>query len=245
MPLRVPVVVVTGVIELLVAVALLFPRLRTLAAWSMFFMLLGFLPINIHAAMNHVGMGGHQWGPVYLLIRIPLQLILLGWTWGFVIRPTASVPVTFSCTETLKSTPEEIGRQILNVANWPDFGGYAFLPGIEVAEFEVETPDVVGSRIRVKNTDGSRHVEEIFVWDLPRRLQLRMRDFTPPLSRLATGFVETWDFTHTGGMTNVVRSFELHPQNALTRPLLWLISVFLKKAVAHHLGQIRANEQTA
>lgn len=41
---------------------------------------------NIYAAVNHVPMGDHAWGPVYLLIRVPLQLILIFWTYWFTIK---------------------------------------------------------------------------------------------------------------------------------------------------------------
>ena len=34
-------------------------------------------PANVHAAIQHVAIGGHEAGPVYLLIRLPLQLIVI------------------------------------------------------------------------------------------------------------------------------------------------------------------------
>ena len=70
-------------------------------------------------------------------------------------------PITFTCEETLLLAPEDIARQILDLTKWPDFKGYGPVPGIKVAEFEVQTPGIVGSRIRVTNQDGSSHVEEI------------------------------------------------------------------------------------
>jgi uncharacterized membrane protein len=85
-PARIPLVYVTGVIELAAAIAVLIPRLRRLTGWALAAMLVGFLPVNIYAAVNRVGMGGHVWGPVYLLIRVPLQLILLWWVWRFAVR---------------------------------------------------------------------------------------------------------------------------------------------------------------
>ena len=147
-------------------------------------------------------------------------------------------PITFSCAETLGLTPEDIARQILDVANWPDFKGFGVIPGIKVAEFEVQTPGIVGSRIRVTNTDGSGHVEEIVEWQPDRRLQLHMKDFSAPLSRLATRFEEMWEFQRVGNATKVVRSFQLYGKSALTRPLLWVISFLLRKAIARHLRQM-------
>jgi hypothetical protein len=149
-------------------------------------------------------------------------------------------PITFSCEATLADPPEGIAEQILDLDLWPGFEGYGPLPGIKAAEFEARTPEVVGTRIRVTNADGSTHVEEVVEWEPERRLRLRMGEFSPPLSRLATGFDETWEFGLAEGGTRVVRSFELHPRSVATRPLLWLISIPLKKAIARHLRQMRA-----
>ena len=147
-------------------------------------------------------------------------------------------PITFSCEATLDVPPEEIARQILDVNRWPEFGGYGVLPGIKAAQFEIEQPEIVGSRIRVANTDGSSHVEEIVSWEPERRLKLHMQEFSPPLSRLASRFDETWEFERRGDQTAIVRSFDLYPRSAITRPLLWLISLLLRKAVARHLRQM-------
>lgn len=148
-------------------------------------------------------------------------------------------PITFACHETLPLAPEEIAEQILDVTKWPDFRGYGPIPGIKSAEFETRTPDVVGSRIRVTNLDGSTHVEEIAEWQPDRRLQLQMGNFSKPLSRLATAFVETWEFERVGNETTVARSFELIAKSMLTKPVLWLISFLLKRAIARHLTEIK------
>ena len=148
-------------------------------------------------------------------------------------------PISFCCTETLPLVPEDIARQILDFSNWTDFKGFGVLPGIKAAAFEVRTPGVVGTRIRVTNADGSSHVEEVAEWEPARRLRLDMKEFSPPLSRLATGFEETWAFERLGGGTKVVRSFKLHPKSYFTRPALWLISVLLRRAITRHLSQMR------
>ncbi len=148
-------------------------------------------------------------------------------------------PITFSCEETLSMLPGRIAEQILDLTRWPDFRGYGVLPGIKAAEFEARTPEVVGTRIRVTNTDGSSHVEEVVEWEPDRRLRLRMGKFSPPLSRLATEFVETWEFGPAEGGTRVVRSFELYARSGPTRPLLGLISLLLRRAIARHLRQMR------
>jgi hypothetical protein len=103
----------------------------------------------------------------------------------------------------LSLAPEEIAQQILDVAMWPGFGGYGPVPGVKNAEFEMRLPSIVGSRIRVTNSDGSSHVEEIVEWQVDRRIRLQMKEFSAPLSRLATMFEETWEFQRTGSRTHV------------------------------------------
>ena len=152
-------------------------------------------------------------------------------------------PITFTCEETHALAPEDIARQILDLTKWPDFHGYGPIPGIKVAEFDVRTPEIVGSRIRVTNTDGSNHVEEIVEWQPGHRVQLEMKEFSAPLSRLATRIEETWEFKRVGNETKVTRSFQMHAKSALARPMLWVISILLKKAIVRHLRQMRGRTQ--
>jgi uncharacterized membrane protein len=80
-PYRLLLVYLTGLLELLVGVALFIPKYQHNAAKTAIFIFIAFFPANIYAAMNSLGLGGHQWGPLYLLIRGPLQLILISWTY--------------------------------------------------------------------------------------------------------------------------------------------------------------------
>ena len=148
-------------------------------------------------------------------------------------------PISFACRETLPLTPNDIAQQILDLTRWPEFQGYGPIPGIRAAEFEIQTPGIVGTRIRVTNTDGSSHVEEIVQWEPDSRLRLRMHEFSAPLSRLATEFVETWEFQPVGSETKIIRSFELHPRSIVAWPLLWAISFLLRRAIARHLRQMK------
>jgi len=148
-------------------------------------------------------------------------------------------PITFSCEETLNVTPDVIAEQILDVSKWTGFKGYLVLPGIKIAEFEIRTPAIVGSRIRVINTDGSTHVEEIVDWQPGQYIEIHMKEFSAPLSRLAAGIEEMWDFQRIDNSTSVTRSVKLHAKSALARPVLWLIAIILKRAIARHLRQIR------
>jgi hypothetical protein len=148
-------------------------------------------------------------------------------------------PIIFRCEETLPVAPEDIARQILDLTKWPDFHGYGPIPGIKVAEFDVQTPCIVGTRIRVTNLDGSNHVEEIVEWQPDDRLRLEMKEFSLPLSRLATSFEETWEFKRVEGGTHITRSFQLHAKSALTKLLLRVIAFFLKRSIDRNLREMK------
>lgn len=90
LPLRREAVLATGVLEIALGLALFLPRLRGLAGRICILVLIVFFGANIYAALNHTGTGGHVWGPIYLVIRAPLQLLLIGWAWWFTQRIPAS-----------------------------------------------------------------------------------------------------------------------------------------------------------
>lgn len=148
-------------------------------------------------------------------------------------------PVCFKCKSEIDRSAHEISERILDVSNWPDFPGYGPLPGIESAAFNVETEDIVGSRVRVTNEDGSSHTEEFVEWEPEKRVRLQLKEFTPPVSYLAERFDETWRFDASAEKTIVHRDVELHATSVLTRPLLWCISFLLERAVTRHLEQMR------
>lgn len=85
-PARVLLVYLTGVLEFAIAVGFLVPQSRRFTGLIAAVVLVLFFPANIYAAIHYVPMGGHAWGPVYLLIRAPLQAIILFWVYWFTIR---------------------------------------------------------------------------------------------------------------------------------------------------------------
>ena len=91
-PFATPLVLATGLLELVIAAGLAFPVNRRMAGLLAIGLLVAFFPVNIYAAFNHTGMGGHVLGPVYLLIRAPLQALLIWWVWYFVVRPAGAEP---------------------------------------------------------------------------------------------------------------------------------------------------------
>lgn len=90
-PERTLLVYLTGGLEFAIAVGFLVPESRRWTGWVAAVVLVLFFPANIYAAINHIPMGGHAGGPVYLLIRGPLQLIILFWIYWFTIRAAGSI----------------------------------------------------------------------------------------------------------------------------------------------------------
>jgi len=67
-----------------------------------------------------------------------------------------------------------------------------------------------------------------------------MSEFTAPLSRFATHFIERWAFEPSASGTHVVRSFELHPRTWWGGLLLRLIAPLMRRAVDRHLADMDA-----
>jgi uncharacterized membrane protein len=91
-PARELLVYATGVVEIAIAAALFFRRSHRAGAWAAAAALVAFFPANVYAALQHVPMGGHAWGPVYLLVRAPVQLFILWWIWTMVLRVPGNAP---------------------------------------------------------------------------------------------------------------------------------------------------------
>lgn len=85
-PFRAELVFVTGLLEIAIATLLFIRNTRRIGAMLAFAVLILFFPANIYGALNAVEFGGHAMGPIYLLVRLPLQLLLLFWTYWFGLR---------------------------------------------------------------------------------------------------------------------------------------------------------------
>ena len=93
-PSRLSIIYLTGVLELFIGMALFVPKHQINAAKAAVLVLIIFFPANIYAAINGVGLGGHQWGAIYLLVRLPLQFILIAWAYYLCIKIQSSRPLT-------------------------------------------------------------------------------------------------------------------------------------------------------
>lgn len=85
-PERVLLVYLTGILEFAIAAGFLVRRSRRVTGWIAAALLVLFLPVNVYAAIHRVAMGGHVWGPAYLLVRAPLQVAMVLWVYWFTLR---------------------------------------------------------------------------------------------------------------------------------------------------------------
>lgn len=87
-PFKRQLVYFTGIAEMAIGLALLFPTTRPWAGGAMIFLLCVMLPANIYAARNHINYETGAFdgpGPGYLWFRIPLQLFFIAWIGYFTL----------------------------------------------------------------------------------------------------------------------------------------------------------------
>ncbi|MAQ75888.1 MAG: hypothetical protein CL613_06110 [Aquimarina sp.] len=88
-PLKKEVVLLTGVLEILLAVGILVPSFRVIFGWALIAFLIVVLPANIKAALESIDYQTGQFnGPSiqYLWFRIPLQVLFIIWTYFSTIK---------------------------------------------------------------------------------------------------------------------------------------------------------------
>nr|WP_240965052.1 hypothetical protein [Acidovorax sp. SRB_24] len=104
-PERLLLVHASGILEFAIALGFFVPKLRRVSGLAAAAVLVVFFPLNIYAALHHIPMGGHAWGPVYLLIRAPLQALILGWVYWFTIRMALHSGLPRRSTPSLPAAP--------------------------------------------------------------------------------------------------------------------------------------------
>ena len=153
-------------------------------------------------------------------------------------------PIKFQSSRLIPATGEQICTNMADTDRWSEFTGYGMLPGIKSAAYEVKTDNMLGSRIRVLNTDGSQHVEEIYEWIPGEKMGMKFQGFTPPLSNLASHFTEEWVLQPQHNATLATRKIQMVPKNFLTLPMLWLISLLFRQAIEHNMDELANYPQT-
>ncbi len=85
-PGRRALILASGIFELLLAMLLLAWSKSLLLGITIIGFLIAIFPANVYAARRRIPFGGHSAGPIYLLVRAPVQLLLILWTYWFVVR---------------------------------------------------------------------------------------------------------------------------------------------------------------
>jgi uncharacterized membrane protein len=71
----------SGFFEIVGGIGLMISKTRRLAALGLVLLLLAVFPANIYVALNNVQLGGFMSYAVYQWIRLPMQIVLIGWIW--------------------------------------------------------------------------------------------------------------------------------------------------------------------
>jgi uncharacterized membrane protein len=74
-----PLVLLSGFFEMLGGAALLVPAIRRAAAWGLVALLIAVFPANLYMAAHPVEAGAAGVPAALLWLRLPLQLLLVGW----------------------------------------------------------------------------------------------------------------------------------------------------------------------
>jgi len=85
-PQRELIVLATGLLEIAIAFALLKSRSRRFAGIISIAVLILFFPANVYSALSGLGYGAKECGAWYLIIRAPLQIILIAWSYWFAVK---------------------------------------------------------------------------------------------------------------------------------------------------------------
>jgi uncharacterized membrane protein len=83
-PAHYELVLLSGVAEIVLGVAVLVPRLRRIAAWGIIALLIAIFPANVHIALHDVPVFGAPHGAgVWNWVRLPFQGVLIAWAWWY------------------------------------------------------------------------------------------------------------------------------------------------------------------
>lgn len=85
LPRPLALVYLSGIAEAALGALLLVERTRRLAAWGLIALFIAVFPANLHWALHPdlqiAGAPDFKPGAVALWLRLPLQLVLIGWAW--------------------------------------------------------------------------------------------------------------------------------------------------------------------
>ena len=82
--------ILSGLLEILLALLLILPKMRHYAAWGIILLLVAFLPVHIDMLINApVQLGSITVTPLLAWLRIVIQPLLILWAWWYTKPYTA------------------------------------------------------------------------------------------------------------------------------------------------------------
>lgn len=90
LPFKRELVYFTGICELAAVVGLIWSKTSRLASILLIIFFIAILPANIAGSLKQVNFGGMESGAIYLLFRVPLQILFIWWVWYFGLRLNSS-----------------------------------------------------------------------------------------------------------------------------------------------------------
>ncbi len=87
LPVHRTLIYISGFFAILGGVGLMIPRLRSFSAWGIMSLLLAVLPANIYMWTHNVELPNSSTPGWFLLLRIPLQFLLIAWIYMFTKNP--------------------------------------------------------------------------------------------------------------------------------------------------------------
>jgi len=79
-------VLLSGAFQIAGGLGVLHPRTRRAAGWGLILLLLAVWPANVQMLLNARASGAPAGAQALLLLRIPLQLLLIWWVWRSCVR---------------------------------------------------------------------------------------------------------------------------------------------------------------
>ena len=86
LPWHAALVAISGVAEIAGGVGVLLPSVRRTAGWGLILLSIAVLPANVQMLLDGLDAGRPSWQIALLLIRLPLQALLIWWIWRVAAR---------------------------------------------------------------------------------------------------------------------------------------------------------------
>jgi uncharacterized membrane protein len=83
LPYKTGLVYASGLLEILAGLGLIFQRSAILTSFVLIAFFVAVLPANIIGSFKRVELGGMEVGPIYLFVRIPVQILFIWWAYYF------------------------------------------------------------------------------------------------------------------------------------------------------------------